>query len=60
MKDGKFSSAEIIKEAEKSGNIAKVKNAEIVGKECQSVGGNDRYVLDFSSYFSIQQTIFCF
>lgn len=44
MKDGKISVEGSVKIAEMSGDPAKVKNSEIVGTECQSVGGGDRYV----------------
>lgn len=37
-----------LKIAEMSGDPAKVKNSEAVGKECQSVGGGDRYVLIYN------------
>lgn len=46
MKDGKLSAEGSIKVAELSGDPAKVKNSEAVVKECQSVGGADRYVFD--------------
>lgn len=44
MVGGKMSVEGGIKIAEMSGDPAKIKNSEIVGKECQSVGGGDRYV----------------
>lgn len=46
MKNGKFSVDQIIKDAQLSGNSVKVHNAETVGKECESVGGSDRYFLN--------------
>lgn len=39
---GKLSVEGSIKLAEMSGDPAKVKNSETVGKECESVGGGDR------------------
>lgn len=36
-----------IKMAELSGDPVKIKNSEIVGKECESVGGGDRYVFNY-------------
>lgn len=42
MADNKLSIEGGIRMAEKSGDPEKVKNSEIVGKECQSVGGGDR------------------
>lgn len=42
MVDGKISVAGGVKLAEMSGDATKIKNAEIVGTECQSVGGGER------------------
>lgn len=44
MIDSKVSVEGGIKLAEMTGDPAKVKNSEMVGKECQSAGGGDRYV----------------
>lgn len=46
MKDGKLSVEGGIKIAEMSGDPAKIKNSEIVGKECEHIGGGDRYMFN--------------
>lgn len=47
MVGGKVSIEGGIKLAEMSGDPTKVKNSEIVGKECESVGGGDRYAFNY-------------
>lgn len=49
MVGGKLSVEGSVKLAEMSGDPAKIKNSEAVSKECQSVGGGDRYATSLSS-----------